>query len=215
MQSGGAHSLQHPPARPVRARARSAWLRRIVTAASLLLALAASGCAGRNGGSTSPTTSAPSASDVTAATTTVAAAAAVVPPVTGEAVHYSTLEVGQCFVVQTTVVKGVSSRVYQRVPCDGPHVGEIYDRTSYPAVKVQPYPGDAAMRKWAIAYCYTRFADFVGVSYERSAYGIDVFTPNEENFTNAAARYRGVSCYVAPGGAGSGQLVGSAKNTRM
>jgi hypothetical protein len=156
-----------------------------------------------------------SAADRESGITTAAEPPTTAPRVTGEAVHYSTLEVGQCFVSLTTVVKGVSSRVYERVPCDGPHDGEVYDRTSYPAVKDQPYPGDAAMHKWAMAYCYGQFAQFVGIPYERSAYGIDVLTPTQQNFTNSAARYRGVTCFVASGGPTAGRLVGSAKNTRL
>jgi hypothetical protein len=188
----------------------------VVLAAVLALALMTAGCGGR-GDAAAPNTT---AGDIAAAAregsiTTEAEAAATAPRVTGDAVHYSTLEVGQCFVSMTTAVKGASSRVYERVPCDGPHDGEVYDRTSYPAVKDQPYPGDSAMHKWAVSYCYNQFASFVGVPYERSAYGIDVLTPTEENFTNPVARYRGVTCFVASGGASAGQLVGSAKNTRM
>ena len=62
----------------------------------------------------------------------------------------------------------------------------------FPAV----YPGDDAVRGFALRVCYEQFESFVGESYELSVYEIGVFTPNRTNFEHDVARYRGVHCWL-------------------
>lgn len=151
--------------------------------------------------------------------TTVAAAAASsstapVPAVAGEPLHYSLLLLGDCFLRTQTQVGGVLKDNFARVPCAAPHDGEVFAKLAYPAGRDDPYPGDAQLRRWATDNCYRQFPGYVGQPFELSAFAIASLTPNEENFTNPSARYRGVTCYLTAGPKQRGKLVGSARNTR-
>ena len=83
-----------------------------------------------------------------------------------------------------------------RVGCDQAHWAEVYHTfeldAPYPAV----YPGDDAVRGFALRVCYEQFEAFVGEAYELSVYEIGVFTPNRTNFEHEVARYRGVHCWL-------------------
>src|SRR5690606_17678860 len=102
--------------------------------------------------------------------------------------------------------------VTTRVACTEPHHGEVYHSTQYPAPFGTPYPGDDAMRRYAQGTCYRAFEAFIGVRYEVSKFTIGVVTPNQSNFEDERARYRGITCYVEQPGE---VLTGSARGSSL
>ena len=80
--------------------------------------------------------------------------------------------------------------------CETPHDAEIFHYETHPAPFGEPYPNDREMQKYALRVCYTPFESFAGTLYELSRLDIGVITPTRENFEDAKARFRGISCYV-------------------
>jgi hypothetical protein len=134
---------------------------------------------------TDPTTSSPDDLAPADATSTT-----MVQPV-GDPVNRYQLVVGHCF------NRYESIDVITRVPCDGPHDAEVFHYETHPAPFGEPYPNDREMQKYALGVCYAQFESFAGVLYEISRLDIGVITPTQENFEDAKARYRGITCYVS------------------
>ncbi|HEX7094796.1 MAG TPA: septum formation family protein [Acidimicrobiales bacterium] len=111
------------------------------------------------------------------------------PPV-GEPISRYSLQVGDCFNVYESI------DVTTRVPCEMPHDREVFHAESHPAPHGEPYPGDREMQRYALQVCYQQFEAFAGILYELSRLDIGAITPTKENFEDARARYRGITCYV-------------------
>ena len=130
--------------------------------------------------------------------------------IAGEIISEFSLVQGDCFNRFEGLQAGRRLSITARVGCDAPHWGEVYHTfeldAPYPAV----YPGDDAVRGYALRICYEQFGAFVGQSYELSVYEIEVFTPNRTNFEHELARYRGVHCWLYTG---DEQVTGSAVGT--
>ena len=114
----------------------------------------------------------------------------------GEIISEYSLAQGDCFNRLEGLQSGRRLAITARVGCDQNHWAEVYHtfalEAPYPAV----YPGDDAVRDYALRVCYEHFEAFVGETYELSVYEIGVFTPNRTNFEHEVARYRGVHCWL-------------------
>lgn len=114
----------------------------------------------------------------------------------GIVVNKYDLHPGECFSQFDEVTEQGRSVVTTRVDCNQPHQAEVYALLQYPAPHPALFPGDEAIREWAIVNCYDAFEPYVGAPYELSSLEIGVFVPTAENFEDAVARYRGVHCWV-------------------
>ena len=114
----------------------------------------------------------------------------------GEIISEYSLVEGDCFNRLEGLQSGRRLAITARVGCDQNHWAEVYHTfeldAPYPAV----YPGDDAVRGFALRVCYEQFEAFVGETYELSVYEIGVFTPTRTNFEHEQARYRGVHCWL-------------------
>lgn len=114
----------------------------------------------------------------------------------GEIISEYSLVEGDCFNRFEGLQAGRRLAITARTGCEGPHWGEVYHTFDLDAPDPAIYPGDDAMRGFALRVCYEQFEAFVGELYELSVYEIDVFTPNRTNFEHEVARYRGVHCWL-------------------
>jgi len=116
--------------------------------------------------------------------------------VSGEILSEYSLASGDCFNRVDAMQSGRRLTVTSRVDCAERHYAEVFHTFEIEAEHPAIYPGDDAMREFALRACYDQFESFVGTSYELSVFEIDVFTPNRTNFEHAASRYRGVHCWL-------------------
>ena len=114
----------------------------------------------------------------------------------GEIISEYSLVEGDCFNRFEGLQAGRRLAITARIGCDEPHWGEVYHTFDLDAPDPAIYPGDDAVRGFALRVCYEQFEAFVGEIYELSVYDIGVFTPNRTNFEHEVARYRGVHCWL-------------------
>lgn len=114
----------------------------------------------------------------------------------GEIISEYSLVEGDCFNRFEGLQAGRRLAITARTGCDGPHWGEVYHTFDLDAPHPAIYPGDDAVRGFALRVCYEQFEAFVGEVYELSVYEIGVFTPNRTNFEHEVARYRSVHCWL-------------------
>ena len=116
--------------------------------------------------------------------------------VPGEIISEYSLREGDCFNRFEGLQTGRRLAITARTGCDDPHWGEVYHTFDLDAPHPAIYPGDEAVRGFALRVCYEQFEAFVGEVYELSVYDVGVFTPNRTNFEHEVARYRGVHCWL-------------------
>ena len=114
----------------------------------------------------------------------------------GEIISEYSLVSGDCFNRFEGLQAGRRLAITARVDCDEPHWAEVYHTFDLDAPHPAVFPGDDAVRGFALRVCYEQFEAFVGEVYELSVYEIGVFTPNRTNFEHEVARYRGVHCWL-------------------
>ena len=114
----------------------------------------------------------------------------------GEIISEYSLVEGDCFNRFEGLQAGRRLAITARTGCDEPHWGEVYHTFELDAPHPAIYPGDDAVRGFALRVCYEQFESFVGQIYELSVYDIGVFTPNRTNFEHEVARYRRVHCWL-------------------
>lgn len=131
----------------------------------------------------------------------------------GEIINEYNLLEGECFNRVDGLQSGRRVVITARVGCTEPHRAEVFHTFELDVAHPGIYPGDNAIRGFALRKCYDRFEPFVGMSYELSDYEIDVLTPNRTNFEDEVARYRGVHCWLYH--IDGEPLSGSAKGTRQ
>lgn len=131
--------------------------------------------------------------------------------IAGEIINKFNLTDGECFNRLEGLQSGRKVEITSRVECDQPHRAEVFHEFDLDVEHPGIYPGDDAMRRYALRICYEQFEAFVGESYELSAYEIGVFTPDRTNFEHEVARYRGVHCWLYD--ATDEPLVGTARGT--
>ena len=116
--------------------------------------------------------------------------------IAGEIISEYSLVEGDCFNRLEGLQSGRRLAITARVGCDQAHWAEVYHTFDLDAPHPAVYPGDDAVRGYALRVCYEQFEAFVGELYELSVYEIGVFTPNRTNFEHEVARYRGVHCWL-------------------
>ena len=116
--------------------------------------------------------------------------------IAGEIISEYSLVEGDCFNRLEGLQSGRRLVITARVGCDQAHWAEVYHTFELDAPHPAVYPGDDAVRGYALRLCYEQFEAFVGEAYELSVYEIRVFTPNRTNFEHEVARYRGVHCWL-------------------
>lgn len=136
------------------------------------------------------------ADDTADATTTTEPAPLDPTEIPGEPINPYNLARGDCFDQIEDRQNGQPVTITTKLPCDEPHHLEVFAILGYPADHPTPYPGDEAVRDFALRSCYRVFTPWVGAAYETSALEIGVIIPNQENFEDDAARYRGIHCWV-------------------
>tara|TARA_B100000686_G_C16247702_1_gene692876 strand:- start:66 stop:599 length:534 start_codon:yes stop_codon:yes gene_type:complete len=114
----------------------------------------------------------------------------------GEVVNVHDLVEGDCFNQYSWTNDDRLIEIDTKVNCNGPHQKEIYKRLEHPASTGAPWPGDQEMNNYATINCYQAFEKFVGKIYELSELEIDFLTPNQTNFEDELAQFRGIHCYV-------------------
>ncbi len=85
------------------------------------------------------------------------------------------IRLGDCF----GETSGDSVESVDAVPCDQPHRYEVFAAFNLAYPDSATYPGRAAVQDEADNDCLSRFAGFVGTSYEESIYGIGAITPSD------------------------------------
>lgn len=114
----------------------------------------------------------------------------------GEPINQFNLRVRDCFDQIEDRRDGEPITITTRLPCDEAHHFEVFAQLTYPAEHPSVFPGDSVVRDYALQSCYREFTTWVGSDYETSELDIGVIIPNQQNFENDAARYRGIYCWL-------------------
>jgi hypothetical protein len=96
------------------------------------------------------------------------------------------------------------------VACTTPHEAELVGAFDYPVSASAPYPGTQQVSSYAEAECGIRFASYVGIPFEHTAYGLTYIPPMDYNW---AIGDRSVQCLVNPPD-GQAFMTGSVRNSR-
>ena len=114
------------------------------------------------------------------------------------------LKLGECF------TGGTSANVanVDVVACTQPHDAEVYSIFDYPSAP-SSFPGDEAVQTAATDGCKPAFADFVGLDFDSSSYGLKYLRPTSDSWGTGD---RTIDCLITSGD-GTSQLTGSAKGT--
>lgn len=116
--------------------------------------------------------------------------------IVGEIIRDYDLVNGDCFNRIEDIIQGRKVVITSRIECEDAHTYEVFHMFELDVPHPAIYPGNTAMREYALQRCYEYFADFVGEIYELSLYEIGVFTPDRTNFEHEVARYRTVHCWL-------------------
>lgn len=120
-----------------------------------------------------------------------------------EVIYASDLEVGDC------LPEGLDGEEFFEVtivPCDGPHIDEIYYEFDLPDGE---FPGEEALADAAIRECEPEFEDFADIAYEESELDYWWLTPTE---TSWAGGDRTMQCLIySYDGTVTGTLEGAAR----
>ncbi len=127
----------------------------------------------------------------------------------GDPIALGEAQVGDCLNEYSWIQDGEGQDLIFEVPCDIPHDKEVFMIDVFPGDASVPYPGEEFMGNYASQVCYLNFADFIGESYELSAYSIDHTYPPRANYEDGL--YRDITCMVAGDGRTIGSAIGSNK----
>lgn len=120
------------------------------------------------------------------------------PDWTGEQLNPYDLRSGQCFSEWSWFDVDFDRRINitATVDCSKSHTREVFFEAEFPAPNGAPFPGETKMTEWSTDLCYGAFADFIGLEYELSVYGIDFIQPTQETFEHPVGRHRRVTCVL-------------------
>jgi hypothetical protein len=137
------------------------------------------------------------------------------PDWTGAQLNRYDLRVGNCFSEWSWFDEQFDRRINitASVDCGETHLREVFHEAEFPAPNGAPFPGETKMTEWSTDLCYGAFADFVGLEYELSVYGIDFIQPTQETFEHPVGRHRRVTCILY--NVDEEELVGSARLTAL
>lgn len=110
------------------------------------------------------------------------------------------LQVGDC--LSELVELGVMTTSVDVVPCDTPHLGEVYHVFELPA---GPWPGVDEVERFAVGGCTAAFETFVGTTVDLTTLDGASFQPVEKSW----AQDRSVRCIVTTAEPRRGTLEGS------
>ncbi|MPZ99377.1 MAG: hypothetical protein GEU80_08590 [Dehalococcoidia bacterium] len=132
----------------------------------------------------------------------------------GQVIEASTIgvfdaRVGDCFDDEPAPASAVSTTL-PVVPCTDPHDNEIYAIVEHPAAADAPYPGGAAVQRFAQDACYEAFSGFVGIPYQESRFAFGMLTPLSDGWERAGDRE--VLCFLYD--FQLEKLAGSTRNSR-
>jgi len=99
---------------------------------------------------------------------------------------FQDLTVGQCFNGGRAPVESGGGLVFgvDVVPCTEPHTSELAATFGYPGSGPSvPYPGLGTVDTYAEEECVKRFAEYVGLSFSASVFGMTYVYPLEANWT--------------------------------
>jgi hypothetical protein len=115
------------------------------------------------------------------------------------------MQVGDCIQLpEEDLVQSV-----QAVPCVEPHDAQVYALFD---MAEGAFPGVAAVDTAAEEGCMSRFAGFVGMSYEESTLYANWFTPTQESWEEIDDRE--IACVIVPGPE-TEQLIGDLQNANV
>lgn len=135
------------------------------------------------------------------------------PEWTGAPLNPFDLRTGDCYNEVSWIDEEQERRINitAKIDCEQPHDREVYFEEEFPAPQNAPFPGDLKMSEWSTELCYGAFADFVGLDFELSIYGIDFLQPTKDTFEHPVGRHRRVTCSLYD--TSDDQLVESARNS--
>lgn len=111
------------------------------------------------------------------------------------------IAVGDCL---TDEVTGDSVEEVPVVPCDQPHISEVY--FSY-TIEEETFPGSDGMDRLMEEQCLPAFESFVGVAYDMSALEVTTLEPTSESWEQGD---RELLCLIVdPAGEVTGSLQGA------
>ncbi|PSK98019.1 putative regulator of septum formation [Murinocardiopsis flavida] len=90
------------------------------------------------------------------------------------------------------------------VPCEKPHDSEVFANGESASPE---WPGEEALSTEADELCESKFADFVGISYDESSLTIGSYNPSKESWADGDRR---IDCMI---GDANGQVTGSLKGS--
>jgi hypothetical protein len=133
------------------------------------------------------------AADSTTTTTAPGPTTTTIPP--GTPTAFAAILPGQCF----DKVPSPDQQPYAAmlIPCEQPHHYELYAQLTYTDAAGKkanlsiPYPGETAVRTRAEALCFAEFEPWIGTSWTKSDFDIEVWWPSADSW---AARDRSVLC---------------------
>lgn len=78
------------------------------------------------------------------------------------------------------------------LPCEGPHLYEVYSVVQSSDGPYAEFPGDGKLREFAESSCYQSFSTFVGTEWKRSNLDIETFYPTASSWRRE--RDRKITC---------------------
>jgi hypothetical protein len=114
------------------------------------------------------------------------------------------LRVGDCFDFTDDSLEVTTVRA---IPCDEPHVNEMYAVVAYPAGE-EPSDLDEPYSEWELDQCYDGFQAYVGVDVDSSMWLFSTLTPTPESWD---AGDRTIQCFLHNDSESA--VVGSAEGT--
>jgi hypothetical protein len=104
------------------------------------------------------------------------------------------LRVGDCFELSgdlTTVDQAEVGSV-RAIPCEEPHVYEVYVVSEYPANET-PSAIDEPYSDWELAQCLDGFEAYVGIDFDSSRWYFSTLTPTDESWDQGD---RAIQCFL-------------------
>jgi hypothetical protein len=100
------------------------------------------------------------------------------------------LRVGDCFDVPSDTDATEELGTVKAIPCDEPHVYELFWSGDYPASELPP---ESESDPWLEEQCIPAFEEYVGIDFDVSIYYVSVLTPTSESWADGDRVYQ---CYL-------------------
>ena len=147
--------------------------------------------------------------DDSGATTTTASEVTTTTALAGVLTPTESVIAGQC--LDEVPVPAQQTYAVLVIPCEDPHIYEVYAQTRLDAGAGAEYPGALAVSNDAEARCFEVFPEFMGVTWEQSDYDIQTWWPSEQSWVTKRDRTVLCAVYKVTGGRTKGSVRGSAQ----